>query len=118
ALVDLAVLALAEPNTLPPFESLYGRQFLQVSTSASLSVSGEGGAAPPPADGVGGGGGGLAEPIEVRTEFPDTAYWNPSVVTDAEGRAEVVVTLPDNLTTWRMDVRGTTVDTRVGSASV
>ncbi len=118
ALVDLAVLALAEPNTLPPFESLYGRQFLQVRTSASLSVSGEGGTPPPPADGVGGGGGGQAEPIEVRTEFPDTAYWNPSVITDEEGRAEVVVTVPDNLTTWRMDVRGTTVDARVGSASV
>jgi uncharacterized protein YfaS (alpha-2-macroglobulin family) len=38
-------------------------------------------------------------------------------VTDGDGRARVTITLPDNLTTWRMDVRAVTVDTRVGQAT-
>jgi hypothetical protein len=52
----------------------------------------------------------------VREEFPDTAYWNPSLITNSEGRGQVTMTLPDSLTTWQVDVRGLTVDTRVGQA--
>lgn len=37
-----------------------------------------------------------------RSDFPDTAYWNPTVTTDANGNAEVSIPLPDNLTTWRL----------------
>ena len=57
-----------------------------------------------------GGGGGLFEAgiVDLRGEFIDTAYWNPSVVTDAAGRATVDVRLPDNLTTWRLDARALT----------
>ena len=64
----------------------------------------------------GGGGEGSLEPT-VRTEFPDTAYWNASILTDAQGKAEVTLTLPNSLTTWRMDARGITADTRAGSAT-
>ncbi len=35
-----------------------------------------------------------------------------------QGKAVVSVTLPDNLTTWRLDGRGVTVDTKVGQATV
>ncbi|MEW5957182.1 MAG: Ig-like domain-containing protein [Chloroflexota bacterium] len=56
--------------------------------------------------------------IEVREEFSDTAYWNPVVVTDQNGRAEVSLTLPDNLTTWVMRGVGVTNDTLVGEATV
>lgn len=56
--------------------------------------------------------------IEVREEFSDTAYWNPVVVTDETGQAEVSLTLPDNLTTWVMRGVGVTGDTRVGEATV
>lgn len=52
--------------------------------------------------------------IEVRREFPDTAYWNPAVITGEEGRATVSFTLPDALTTWRATVRAATLDTQVG----
>ncbi|MGB7923757.1 MAG: MG2 domain-containing protein [Pyrinomonadaceae bacterium] len=52
----------------------------------------------------------------IRKEFKDTAFWQPDVVTNAEGRAEVKVELPDNLTTWRATVRAVTDDTRVGSS--
>ena len=52
----------------------------------------------------------------LRRNFPDTAYWNPSVVTDADGNAKVTLTLPDSLTTWRMTARGLSTDTRVGQS--
>ncbi len=55
--------------------------------------------------------------IEVREEFSDTAYWNPVIITDEAGRAEVKLTLPDNLTTWVMRGVGVTDDTKVGEAT-
>ena len=55
--------------------------------------------------------------IKVRKRFPDTAYWNPTVVTDTDGRAEIRFTMPDSLTTWRATVRGATLDTAVGEAT-
>jgi uncharacterized protein YfaS (alpha-2-macroglobulin family) len=56
----------------------------------------------------------LAEPT-VRRLFKDTAFWQPDVVTNRDGRATVTFKLPDNLTTWRATARGVTADTRVGS---
>jgi hypothetical protein len=54
--------------------------------------------------------------VEIREDFSDTAYWNPVVVTDEQGRAEVTLTLPDNLTTWVMRGVGVTNQTQVGEA--
>ena len=69
----------------------------------------------------GGSGGGKGEGdlgvIEVRQDFPDTAFWEATAVTNADGEATVPVTLPDNLTTWRMDARAVTEDTRVGQTT-
>jgi hypothetical protein len=38
---------------------------------------------------------------DIRTDFRDTAFWAPSVVTGADGTATLSVKLPDNLTSWR-----------------
>ncbi|RME81556.1 MAG: hypothetical protein D6785_08845, partial [Planctomycetota bacterium] len=38
----------------------------------------------------------------MRKNFADTAYWNPSVMTNKDGKATVEFTLPDSLTTWRV----------------
>lgn len=116
ALVDKSVLALTEPNTTDPFTAFYSPFPLGVITGAALAVSGERGEGLMLAtDGRGGGGEDALEPT-VRTEFPDTAYWSARVLTDARGEAQVTVRLPDSLTTWRMDARGATQDTRVGDA--
>ncbi|HEX3560151.1 MAG TPA: MG2 domain-containing protein [Pyrinomonadaceae bacterium] len=53
---------------------------------------------------------------QVRRLFKDTAFWQPSIVTGADGKATVKVELPDNLTTWRATARAVTADTRVGVA--
>lgn len=57
----------------------------------------------------------LVEP-KIRKAFPDTAYWNADVRTDAAGKAQIKFDFPDALTTWRATVRGLTADTKVGSA--
>jgi len=55
-------------------------------------------------------------PVRVRKRFLDTAYWSAHVVTDASGRAQVRLAMPDNLTTWRATARAVTADTRIGSS--
>lgn len=52
--------------------------------------------------------------IDIRRKFPDTALWKPDVQTGADGNATVRLTLPDNLTTWRITAIGHTPDTQVG----
>jgi uncharacterized protein YfaS (alpha-2-macroglobulin family) len=58
--------------------------------------------------------GDLVQPT-IRKNFKDTAFWQPDVLTGADGKATVKVNLPDNLTTWRATARGVTADTKVGA---
>jgi hypothetical protein len=57
----------------------------------------------------------LVQP-KIRKAFPDTAYWAPSIHTDAQGHAHVKFTFPDSLTTWRATVRAITNSSQAGSA--
>ena len=54
------------------------------------------------------------QPVVVRSFFPDTIVWLPSVVTGADGKASVKVDFPDSLTTWRATARAVTKDTDCG----
>ena len=121
ALVDMAVLTLADDTSPAPLKAFYNRRGIGVTTGATQTVSLDrinqlGGANPRQPGGKGGGGGG-GLPGEVRRFFPDTAYWNPSVRTDETGHASVTVQLPDNLTTWRLTAKATTQATQVGDAT-
>lgn len=122
ALTDLATLTLMPPNSVPILDFFYSARALSVRTAVPIvygidhynakieeqMAQGEG---------MGSGddkGAADAGVFDVREDFPDTAYWNAFVVTDEDGLANVTITLPDNLTTWRMDGRAVTQDTRVG----
>lgn len=119
ALVDKAVLSLADPNTQSIVDAYYGPQPLGVQNSLSLVTYGGRFLYVPRGQGGGGGGGGDAAATNtIRSNFEDTAFWNGNIETDVNGIAQVTVRLPDNLTTWRADVRGLTEDTRVGQAQV
>ncbi|MGD8452314.1 MAG: tetratricopeptide repeat protein [Phycisphaerae bacterium] len=50
-----------------------------------------------------------------RTFFPEVAYWNPRIVTDADGKATVRIIVPDSSTTWKLVARGVTPETLVGA---
>ncbi len=118
-LVDLSVLTLAEEQGRDIVSHFWHQRGLGVRTACGLTVSGNRVNEQIASEVKGlGGGGGPGEFGAVRYRFPDTAYWNPSLRTDEDGRATVRVELPDNLTTWRMGARGVTVETLVGQANV
>jgi uncharacterized protein YfaS (alpha-2-macroglobulin family) len=50
----------------------------------------------------------------LRRNFKDTAFWNPSVVTNDQGEATLNIQMPDNLTTWRATAVAQTLSTSVG----
>src|SRR5690606_25768460 len=52
-----------------------------------------------------------------RANFKQTAYFNPSVITDANGVATVHIPLPDNLTTFRLMAVAVAQDDRYGTQS-
>jgi len=106
---DLAVLSIADPNSMPLLPFFYSEMGISVRTASPLTISVDQ-ATQVIIDTIKGGGGGYGEGglFEVRQEFVDTPLWAPSLVTDANGQATVSLTLPDNLTTWRLDARAVT----------
>lgn len=128
SLSDLATLSLLPPNQITLLEYFYSRRSLGVWTAMPLSLTlDEYNAkiaeklAAAPGYGMGSGGAkGLGDlgVIEVRQDFPDTAFWEAFIRTNQNGEATVTVTLPDNLTTWRMDARAVTQETGVGQATL
>ncbi|MCJ7736014.1 MAG: alpha-2-macroglobulin, partial [Anaerolineae bacterium] len=119
SLVDLAVLTLADQHEPAIADYFWRQRGLMVQTASGLTQSGDRVNETLTADAKGlGGGGGAEEFGPVRRRFPDTAYWNPTLRTDANGEAEIGVLLPDNLTTWRLRARGITTETQVGEALV
>ncbi len=131
AAVDKAVLALAEERT-PPIESaFYGKQPLRVIAGDSLTTlagrwshrfealqkEAEVVAMEMSVGGMGGGGGG-GDVAPLRRQFPDTAFWEAHLRTGPQGELQVNIPLPDSLTTWVLDGRAVTADTKVGQATV
>jgi uncharacterized protein YfaS (alpha-2-macroglobulin family) len=63
-------------------------------------------------------GGGLstgAEDTRIRRKFDPLAFYAGSIVTDANGNADVSFDLPDDLTTWRVMAVAATTDGRFGN---
>jgi len=115
AVVDKAIFALAQPNASPILQAFYGDQPLGVRTGIDLAVAAWRMIQLP--DGLGGGGGEM--PINVvRQRFPDTAYWNGNLKTDANGKTAIKLILPDNVTTWKILIRGIDQSTRVGETEL
>jgi len=59
-----------------------------------------------------GGDGGLS--LDMRTLFKYVSYWQPSLRTDANGKASISVDLPDNLTGWRVLAMAVNSSDRMG----
>ena len=51
-------------------------------------------------------------------DWLETPFWYGSIETDINGLAEFSLTLPDDVTTWRVDVRGITQESLVGQAVI
>jgi alpha-2-macroglobulin len=111
ALVDEAIFALGEETAPDIFSAFYGEQPLSVQTFDSM--------APdrliiPPG---GRGSGGSPAPMDLRSNFQDTAAWFPALDTDSSGQVSVAVPLPDNLTSWRLTAKAITLNSQVGQGT-
>jgi uncharacterized protein YfaS (alpha-2-macroglobulin family) len=104
SVVDQAVLALLDTADPDPHEVFNGPRPLRVITSEArpdlavhrpLDVRGKKGR-------PGGGGGDGDKSHATRKNFKGTAYWNARLEADPSGHATVKLTLPDNLTRWRV----------------
>ncbi|NLO38689.1 MAG: hypothetical protein GX115_04335 [Ruminiclostridium sp.] len=67
-------------------------------------------------DGAECGEGGDEESVNVRSDFRDTAKFE-SVMSDDNGRGQIMVMLPDNLTQWRVTYLGITEDLYAGDGT-
>jgi uncharacterized protein YfaS (alpha-2-macroglobulin family) len=56
-------------------------------------------------------------PVELRSDFSETAFWEPHVVLSADGSATVEFEVPDSVTDWNLWVHAVTTDLRGGSAT-
>src|SRR5262249_16936267 len=52
----------------------------------------------------------------LRQYFPETLYWQPSLITDRHGNATLAVKLADTITTWKLVAFASTEDGRMGVA--
>jgi alpha-2-macroglobulin len=52
---------------------------------------------------------------EVRSNFAETAFWQPHLLTDKDGTAAIEFTVPDSVTAWNVWVHAVTRDLRGGS---
>ena len=116
ALVDKSVLSLQDDQSRKPIDAFWSRRSLSVISASSFATSVDRANELAVRLSGGGKGGGGGPGNETRTFFPNTAYWNGALRTDAGGRAAVEVQLPDTLTTWRLTARGVTADTKAGEA--
>ena len=109
--VDEAIYAIEPDSTTPILDFFYSHRINRVRTNDSMPqiyLSDPDKAGAPLSD--------AQMKIRVRKRFLDTAYWNPSIITGANGEAKVTFDFPDNLTTWRATVRGVTATTACGQA--
>ena len=113
---DAGVLNLIGYRLPDPFDDFYGPRPLEVTTtetrqslvkqrSEELTVKME-------ADPGGGGG-----EDELRTDFSPLAHWEATLPTDQRGRAELVFSLPEQLTTMRLMATAHTADHLFGRTS-
>ncbi|HEX9387823.1 MAG TPA: MG2 domain-containing protein, partial [Anaerolineales bacterium] len=109
ALVDEAIFSLSNELTKPIFQAFYGPRSLSVDTYDSMRPYRE-----MMAGGMGGGGDAMV--AAPRRDFPDTAAWYPTLVTDENGHASITFNLPDNLTSWRLSAKAITLNHQVGEA--
>ncbi|MDL2717572.1 MAG: alpha-2-macroglobulin family protein [Acidobacteriota bacterium] len=51
----------------------------------------------------------------LRSNFSETAFWQPQLLTGADGSASIEFTVPDSVTSWKVFVHAVTKDLRGGS---
>lgn len=55
-----------------------------------------------------------SEGPRIRSDFPETLYVNPAVITDARGKATVELGMADSITQWRVSTLANSADGKLG----
>jgi uncharacterized protein YfaS (alpha-2-macroglobulin family) len=55
------------------------------------------------------------EAVPLRSNFSETAFWQPNLLAGPDGSAAIEFTVPDSVTSWRVFVHGVTQDLMGGS---
>ena len=63
-------------------------------------------------------GGGAAPITKVREYFPETMLWQPALITDNKGRADLGVNFADSITTWRLSASANSLGGALGGVNV
>ncbi|MCA1648989.1 MAG: hypothetical protein LC753_01535 [Acidobacteria bacterium] len=100
--VDYGVLSLTAYRTPDVLRSVYVEKALQVMNVDSRQRIVSRRVLTPKGETEGGGGGADAGAGTLRKDFRVLAFWLGSVVTDAAGRADLTVKMPESLTTYRI----------------
>jgi len=118
AVVDRGILNLTHYELPDPYLSFYNLRPLSVQTSETRLHVVEQRNYGQKGEARGGGGAEFGErQTDLRRNWKSAAYWNPALMTDANGRAQVTFTLPDNLTSFKIMAVGQTLDAKFGRAS-
>ncbi len=115
--VDYGVLSLTGYQPPDVAGSVYVRKSLQVFNADSRQRIVSRRVLTPKGGSEGGGGGADAGAGTLRKDFRVLAFWVGSVVTGADGRASVDITLPESLTTYRIMAVAGDRRSRFGSGS-
>ncbi|KKU80110.1 MAG: hypothetical protein UY05_C0014G0002 [Candidatus Peregrinibacteria bacterium GW2011_GWA2_47_7] len=115
AAVDASLLALKGNPERDLVGLFYGRRGLGVMTMDNFTTLLERIDLSSLVGSKGGSGKGGDESAKVRGEFEDTAYWRTTLATNGEGKLVTSFKLPDNLTTWNIEVIGSTENSLFGS---
>lgn len=104
SVADLGVLNLVGYRMPNPFPHFYRQRGLAVTTTESrLHLIQQRDYGEKGEEEGGGGGEEAAIAMEgIRMDFRPSAYWNPSIITNAEGKARVRFKLPDNLSAFEV----------------
>ena len=54
----------------------------------------------------------------IRELFPETLYYNPVVITDENGKAQVEIPLADSITSWRVNALASTKNGEFGNSNI
>jgi len=60
---------------------------------------------------------GTSPPIELRSDFSETAFWQPHLLTNADGSVTFEFKVPDSVTSWNVWVHAVTRDLKSGSVT-
>jgi uncharacterized protein YfaS (alpha-2-macroglobulin family) len=58
------------------------------------------------------------EPPRLRQYFPETMFWQPEAITDADGFLRLELPMADSITTWRLTALASTQDGRLGASTI